>query len=258
VLTMFTTCKPFRGLAATHQRNALKSWTRLEPRPDVLVFGDEEGVADACTSLGLTHVPTAPVDENGLPVLNFLFAAAQAFSRREFLCYANSDLVMLGGLAEAAERLGDEFPSGFLGVCRRWDADLDEPLDFGDDWRALVRARVEDGGELYTPCSSDLFLFRKPLAWHLPPFVAGRPGWDNWMLWAACQNAVPVVDLSEALTVAHPRHGYGDGEGQKAWRRHPSGERNRKLAAGKEWCLNQVRRRGMLWRMVANGKIEKT
>ena len=44
MLTLFTTPKPFRGIFATIQRNALRSWTLLRPACDVLLFGNEDGI----------------------------------------------------------------------------------------------------------------------------------------------------------------------------------------------------------------------
>lgn len=258
MITLFTTTKPFHGLAATHQLNALGSWARLQPPPTVLVFGTEDGTGEACERLSLNHVPSVPTDEHDLPMLSFMFLVAQEFSDTEFVCYANADIIILDGLVEAVRQIDDRFPGGFLGICRRWDIDMDEPLDFRGDWREVVESRIKGSGELYTPCSSDLFLFKKPLGWHLPPFTAGRPKWDNWMLWAACEHDVPVVDLTEMVKLAHSRHGYGaDGHTrQKAWRGHPSGERNEKLAAGKVFCIKHVRKAGNLWALV-DGEIRK-
>src|SRR5437868_6839668 len=47
-LTVFATMKHFRGRAAVHQRNAIRSWTLLRPRPEVILFGDEDGVVQIC------------------------------------------------------------------------------------------------------------------------------------------------------------------------------------------------------------------
>lgn len=252
MITLFTTTKPFHDLTAPHQLNALGSWVRLLPPPTVVVFGSEDGTGEVCRKLSLNHVPVVPTDEHGLPVLNFMFAVAQEFSDTEFVCYANADIIILSGLVEAARLADCKFPGGFLGVCRRWDIDLDEPLDFATDWHGSVQSRIE-GGQLYTPCSSDLFLFKKPLRWHLPPLVAGCSKWDNWMLWAACEHRVPVVDLTRAVMIAHPRHGYGpNGTGSK----RASSPQNEAAAAGKTYCLKHVKKAGNLWELV-DGEIRK-
>ncbi len=45
MFTLFSTPKPFRGEFARIQRNAMRSWVALRPRPEILIFGDEEGTA---------------------------------------------------------------------------------------------------------------------------------------------------------------------------------------------------------------------
>jgi hypothetical protein len=259
MLTIFTTCKPFIGLQAIHQRNALTSWTLQEPRPEIMVFGDEGGVAQAAEDIGFLHIAQVARDSYGLPYLDIIFRQARAEASNDWLMWANADIIMVDGVVEAAGRCAEAFPGGFLGVCRRWDIPLDEPLHLGDTWRGYLRTVVQGLGELYTSCSSDVFIFKRPLPWAMPPFAAGRPKWDNAMLWLAAQHRTPVIDLTDFVLLAHPRHGYGpDGEAdQKAWRGHPSGQRNEELAGGKDWCFHHVRRAGWLWRMRPDGIIEK-
>ena len=260
MLTIFTTCKPFRGLPGVHQNNALASWVQMEPRPEVIVFGDEEGATEACQGLGLRHAPHVLRDDWGMPYLNFMWARAETLASHDLLCALSADVMVVGGLMEAARAVVMKFPGSFLGVCRRWDVDgLDCPLDFGGRWRGEVWELIEANGDLYSPCGIDLFLFKRPLSWDVPPFSAGRPKWDNWTLWAAAHHQTPVVDLTGAVTLVHPRHGYGpDGKvGQKAWRGHPGGQRNEDLAAGKTYCLRHVKQAGWLWRMDEAGKVTK-
>ncbi len=258
MLTIFTTCKPFVGATAVHQRNALTSWTLLEPRPKIVIFGDEDGTARIVRDLNLAYIRYVERDRHDLPLLNFMFEAIQ-WGMNGLLMWSNADIIMVSGIIEAANKCDEVFPGGFLGVCRRWDVNLYEPLDFTGDWRAFLLNLMLANGELYTPCSSDVFLFKRPLPWAMQPFVAGRPKWDNFMLWSAAKHKTPVVDLTEAVLLVHPRHGYGhDGKtGQKAWRGHPSGRRNEELAAGKEWCFHHVRRAGWLWKLTEDGEVEK-
>jgi hypothetical protein len=44
MLTLFTTAKPFEGHSGVIQRNALKSWKRLHPDVEVILFGDDAGL----------------------------------------------------------------------------------------------------------------------------------------------------------------------------------------------------------------------
>ena len=44
--TFFAMPKAFRGHVGMIQRNAIGSWLRLTPRPEILLFGDDEGIAE--------------------------------------------------------------------------------------------------------------------------------------------------------------------------------------------------------------------
>src|SRR5689334_11123794 len=90
-LTFFTIPKPFEGHVATIQLNAIRSWTRVG---DVVVFGDDLGVADAARSAGARHVPAIARNEYGTPLVADAFARVEELSDAEALCYVNADIVL--------------------------------------------------------------------------------------------------------------------------------------------------------------------
>ena len=55
-ITILAMPKPFRGHVGTIQRNAIASWTKLQPRPEIILFGHEEGAAKCAQELGLIHI----------------------------------------------------------------------------------------------------------------------------------------------------------------------------------------------------------
>jgi hypothetical protein len=73
MLTLFAIPKHFRGHIATIQRNAIASWTRLNPRPEIMLFGNEDGAAETARELGLRHFPEVARNEFGTPLLGDLF-----------------------------------------------------------------------------------------------------------------------------------------------------------------------------------------
>lgn len=76
MITFFATGKAFAGQCGVIQRNALKSWKVLHSDAEVILFGDEEGAAEAAGELGIRHV--ADVERTGGPkVLRSFFDAAQ-------------------------------------------------------------------------------------------------------------------------------------------------------------------------------------
>lgn len=59
-----------------------------------------------------------------------------------------------------------------------------------------------------SPAAIDYFGFRKNSLKKIPDFVVGRPGYDNWLIWYARRNFMPVVDISEEVKVIHQSHHY--------------------------------------------------
>src|SRR5438445_13653512 len=77
VLTFFATAKAFQGHSGIIQRNALKSWTLLNPDVEVILFGDDEGAAEVCAELCLRHEPQVKRHESGMKYLDYMLDRAQ-------------------------------------------------------------------------------------------------------------------------------------------------------------------------------------
>src|SRR5258708_27724558 len=123
MLTFFSTAKPFEGHTGMIQRNALKSWKRLHPDVEVILFGNETGVAEVCAEFGLRHKPHAERHESGMKYLDYMFKEAQRLARHSVLCYSNCDIVLLPDFSEALVR-ALRWRDRFLLVARRWDTDV--------------------------------------------------------------------------------------------------------------------------------------
>ena len=52
MLTILSTPKRFSGIFEVIQTNAITSWTQLDPRPEIILFGRDEGTAEICAELG--------------------------------------------------------------------------------------------------------------------------------------------------------------------------------------------------------------
>jgi hypothetical protein len=129
MVTFFTTAKPFREHHKTIQQNALKSWTLLHPEVEVILFGDEEGAAQAAEEFGLRHEPHVKRNEFGTKRLDTMFSQAQAISRHELLCYINCDILLMEDFCDALKRVCEKHEQ-FLMVGRRWDMEIADPWDF--------------------------------------------------------------------------------------------------------------------------------
>jgi hypothetical protein len=227
LLTLFTIPKGFSDPhVSLIQRNALASWRALGPDVEVLVMGDDPGVADAAHEFGATHVGDPATNEFGTPLLDWAFAQAAARGSGELLCYVNADIILLEDFVSSVRELPRE---AHLSIGQRWDCDVRSPIDFSKDGSSLSQW-ARQNGVLDLGRGSDYFVYPSGTDFGLPAFAVGRPGWDNWIIGRSLDLGLPLIDITPSVTVIHQNHDYGhvadrlgsDWEG-------PEARRNRKL-----------------------------
>ena len=207
MLTLFSIPKAFHGHTRIIQRNAINSWTLMRPRPEIILFGNDEGTAEAAKSFAVRHVPQVARNEYGTPLLNDLFEQAQHAAAYNILCYVNADVILTSDFFQAVDEVV-RWKTCFLLVGQRWDVDIKESLDFGDGWENELLARLGSQGVLHPSTGMDYFVFPRGMWRDIPPFAIGRTAWDNWLVYRARAMRVPVVDATDATTVVHQSHDY--------------------------------------------------
>jgi hypothetical protein len=208
MLTIFALPKPFNGHFGVIQRNAISQWARLRPRPEILLFGDEEGTAEIAQEFALRHIPEVTRNQYGTPLLNDFFEKAHTLASNKILCYVNSDIILHGDFMGAVQRVASSCDR-FLMVGQRTNVDLDEPAIYeSSDQEARLRALVAKQGRLGPATSIDYFVFPRGHFSSFPPFAIGRPWWDNWFLWKARASKIPLVDASQIVFAVHQNHDY--------------------------------------------------
>lgn len=200
--TMFTAPRAFEGLHATWQRNAILSWTRLKPSPEIFLFGDEHGIADFAKEHKCTHIKKVTRNKYGTPLVSDLFRQAQGRARARLLMYSNADIIYAGGLNEAIEACAKAFEQ-FLLVGRRLDSDIRFEVDFKNGWQADTWAYAMKHGHYHSPRGEDYFVFVKRLYTGVPSFAVGRSAWDNWLVLDATRREVPTVDATGFVHAVH-------------------------------------------------------
>ncbi len=233
MLTIFAIPKPFRGHIAIIQRNAIASWTLLRPRPGIILFGDEPGMAEVARDLGVRHVPEVARNHSGTPLLHDLFAQAEQLAQDGLLCYVNADIILMDDFLGAVERVSRWRPR-LLMVGQRWDVDLREPWDFDQPgWQDSLRSAALRAGKQQPPNAIDYFVFSKGLGRNLLPLAIGRRGWDNWLVWHARSQRASVVDASPVVMAVHQTHDYSHhpGGAEGVWLGEEA-RRNRELIGG--------------------------
>lgn len=209
MLTVFAVPKAFVGSTAEIQTRAVLSWTALHPEVQVVLVGDEPGVAEVAARAGAEHLPTVDQTCAGTPRVNSAFAQVAALANHSLLCYVNADVLLGADLVAAVERVALVEPR-FLLVGQTLDVD-GGLLPDGDEERR--RAALEHGSPRGA-AALDWFVFPKGHLEPIPPFVVGRAGWDNWLVWRARQRG-PVIDATDAVVAIHQAHGYGHVAGGK-------------------------------------------
>src|SRR5215472_4646768 len=129
MLTIFSTPKAFKGHIGIIQRNAITSWTFLHPRPEIILFGNEAGAAEAAKDISVRHISQIMRNEFGTPLLHDLFQRAEEHASHDTLCYVNADILLLDDFLKAVVRVR-EWSSKYLMVGRRWDVDIRKPINF--------------------------------------------------------------------------------------------------------------------------------
>jgi hypothetical protein len=232
MLTIFALPKAFRGHTEVIQTNAIYSWTKLRPSCEIILFGRDEGTAEMAAGLGLRHVPDVAQNEYGTPLVSSLFGMAQELAGNKIMAYVNSDIILAGDFMEAVRRIQKE---RFLLIGRRWDMDINEPLDFSQpDWDNRLLGLLNEYGRLHGRSGLDYFVFPRGMYRDIPPFAIGRTAWDNWLIYRARSLGVPVVEATGAVTIIHQNHDYAKfqtvgRDSVRGERKGVEGMRNREL-----------------------------
>ena len=217
-LTIVALPKPFEGEFETIQWNAVQSWVRLEPRPNVILVGDERGTSEVAAEVGALHVPEVDRSRFGTPIISDVFERAEDAGRTHWLAYVNADIVLMGDFTRSVDCLRRR-RQRFLMVGRRWDLDVDQRLSFGPTWERDLRHDALARGREHEVTGMDYFVYPRRLWGPIPAFGLGRFAWDNWLVWRATELGVPVVDATAAVLALHQNHAVGGSDPVDAERR---------------------------------------
>jgi hypothetical protein len=207
VLTLFSVPKPFVGEIGEIQRRSLSSWKALGV--EVVLLGDEDGVAEAAGVAGVGHVPEIERTEHGTPRLDSAFREADRVAANPLRCFVNADVLFQDDLLPAVRVVEQAAP------------------------RFLLVGQTVENSKLRGAAALDYFVFPSDLYADVPPFAIGRACFDNWLVWRARQEGI-VVDATASVVAVHQPHGYDHLEGGKLEAYYgEEAARNLELAGGK-------------------------
>src|SRR5271168_3590821 len=215
-LTICAVAKPFQGHIGVIQRNAITSWTKLVPRPEIILFGTEQGSAETARELGLVHIPEVARNRHGTPLLAAILERAEKHGSGNVFAYVNADIILPCEFTAGVEKVRDKFGK-FLAVGRRTNLEVREPMEFGENWEEKLKVRLRKEGQLESHTGVDFFVFPRGTYRDVPPLAIGRVWFDQWCIKYARKKGLPVIDLTPFAPIVHQLHEYNHVAGGREW-----------------------------------------
>lgn len=207
MLTIFSLPKSFKGHIGIIQRNAIQSWLHLQPKPEIILLGSDEGTAEVAAEFGLKHIPQIEKNEYGTPLVSSIFQAAQENTSTPFLCYINADIILLSDFSRAFEAARDQFRDGkFHLTGMRWNVDICEPIDFDKAEQENALKQVAQTVGAISHVGLDYFIFPMGSYQKVKPFAVGRPFLDAWFVYKGRIDGLNIIDCSQTIMAIHQNH----------------------------------------------------
>eukprot|EP00871_Galdieria_phlegrea_P005307 jgi/Galph1/5778/GphlegSOOS_G4466.1 len=212
-IEIFAAPKPFVGQDRDINIRAIKSWLRLQPKPQVTLLGDEIGYEEVCRELGLRQEKRLDRNFLGVPLFNSMVDRSNR-SNATVTVIINGDIMLFDDFIQTIKKVMLNFKNWFI-IGARWDIDgLPQGLqETHPHYNRLVRENVFSHGRLHTYGGMDIW------AWNtngpplfdgvMPHFVFGRGKYDNWLTHETIQaGRREVIDISETSLMVHIKHDY--------------------------------------------------
>jgi hypothetical protein len=233
LLTLFTAPKPFvNPHISIIQRNAIRSWLALGSDVEVLLLGNDKGVAETAEELRVKYIPEVKTNSLGTPLISSLFDTARALNDTPLLAYVNTDIILFNDFLASA-RLVSQTVQKFLLIGQRWDLDVPRELDFSDGWQEHLKEECRKTGMLHKPMGSDYFTYPRACFQHIPDFAVGRAGWDNWMIYESRRCGWKTIDATQDIMIIHQSHDYSHLPNGQPHYKLPETSDNVRMAGGK-------------------------
>jgi|SRR5271170_1506868 len=214
MLTIISTMKPMIDPFIVEQTNSVLSWKHLKIKPDIYIFGNDQGVKEFCEKNNINHIPniTRNKETNGTPLINDILFQGYQLMKTKYIMYINADILLLNDFCDTLEVFDQTCPNvdSCLLTAMRINVGKFHLLDFNSCWRAeVVSSRQEKdiksfGDMKYeTPDGIDIFLHKKNNYKAMPDFAIARFAFDSWMLDYANKNFDYTIDITNTCKIYH-------------------------------------------------------
>lgn len=222
-LTFFTIPRDsFDGFYGMAMNNAIKSWALLEPKPEIMLFGNTTDIQDAAQRFHCVRKPINCHRKWGIPFINGAIKQAQKHAKNPMLCFANTDMIFFQDIYDAIEAVASTFRK-FLIIGRRTRVEIPSPIDFSGDWQNELHDLASEKGRLANDLGIDYWIFKRGLYQNVPPLLIGHRVWHCWLVWDVWRRGIPVINATEAILAVH---------------QDPMGRRGRRVKAGPGFRYN--------------------
>lgn len=231
LVTILTAPKPFVDPhISTIQRNALRSWLALGNEVEIIVLGDDEGIAENMKELRIRHIPGVLCNEKGTPLISSMLEIAGHESTTSYLAIVNTDIILFDDFLHAIKLIGAQLDQ-FLLVGQRWDMQVVDEMT-NENAFSTLKNKVRINARLHPPAGSDYFVFPRTSYSSTPDFAIGRAGWDNWFIYKSRFEGWKVIDGTDQVTIVHQDHDYRHLPGGQPHYRLPETRQNVALGGG--------------------------
>ena len=236
------------------QFNAVRSWLRLQPPSNILLYMDTQ---ESCDHLLNMHPSFAQLRCHPAPCVNTqfnrprldcIFNHANEHSTTDIIAFVNGDIVLSPYLTEVLDSVRRQYDQHFSLVSRRTDTLIDDATL--DSWFSVIGSGTTDhtdavieysrrNGTMHSEWGIDLFVYTRTLFATLdfPPFLAGVYRWDNWLLSTLIlTDDMRVVDASAPQLVIHQQ----SNEGQPKHNDRPGHEYNDEIVKARVGSLYKI------------------
>lgn len=212
MLTIVSTMKPMIDPFIIEQTNSILSWKHLRIKPDIYIFGNDEGVKEFCEKNNVNHIPDIARNKkiNGTPLINDILFQGYQLMKTKYIMYINADILLMNDFCDTLEVFDRTFPKAdsCLLTAMRINVGKFHLLDFNGCWRPEVssnRTDIKSFGELKyeTPDGIDIFLHKKNNYKAMPDFAIARFAFDSWMLDHAIKKFEYSIDITNTCNIYH-------------------------------------------------------
>ena len=257
LITIFAIPKPFDTSTDQIQRNAINSWSRLGPEVEVLLIGDETGIAETAAELDVDHSSGLKFNQHGTPLVSSAFEIAHRETQSPFLVYCNCDVILMPDFVDAVKLLAtQQRHTRLVAFGRRTDLKVSTEIDFDQPQQIQqLLCDCDRDGKTVTNACKEYFIFNRELFTDVPDFAVGRGNWDNWMIHCAKVQSIPAIDLSGIVRIIHQEHDYAH-TGSGRYQCYVSGEEareNLRLAGGRHLISGST----PSWRLTPTGLVRE-